>query len=746
MIDNEFDRRDFLKVLGWGGTAVALSGCGNTSIQNGKEIVTSYVELPDFVIPGVSTYYNSTCAQCDAGCNIMGRLREGRVLKAEGNPNSPINNGKMCGLGQSGVQAHYNPDRVRQPMFKGQVIAWDQALKLIGEKMAGVKGEEVAFVTGGLSGHVSALLGNYMEVLGSRNHFRYEAVSPAVLRSTNKKSYGMSMPRFRIDKAKVVVSFGADFLGAWISPVYFSQLYAKFRKGTRPEGRGVLVQIEPKMTLTGANADRWIPVRPGTEGMLAMALINALGRAGMNVPADIAAVARDYTPERIEVDTGVSFEQINRLAKLLKENSPSLVLAGDAVEGYAHGSQNGAAIALLNHVLGNVGKTVEAAASVPFPQLVPAVGNRSALTALNDGLAAGKYQVVFNYGANPVYSAPAALKFKDNFAKAGFKVALAQYFDETAQEADLVLPLDSAMEDWATVVPEYMPGSDYESSDYGVDNYAQVSMRQPLMERLYPDTRSLGDVLLALLKQRKAEEYKGFDDFYSYLRSAILKNKDALGGSGTEDDRFWDETLSKAIIQLKGVAGNVSAKPAVAGLMFPAPTSPDISYPLRLLPSVSASIRDGRNANEPWLQEAPDPLTTVVWDSWMEIHPKTAAKLGIVEGDIVEISSRSGSIKTQAYLFPGIHQDAVSIPVGYGHEAMGRYAKGTGANVFGILDPVYDKETGELAFNETNVKVSKTGERVIIVKEEGPAGGSQAGYKKIAVEVSADKVDLSREV
>lgn len=740
MSENNFNRRDFLKTLGWGGTAVALSGCGNTSIENGAELVTSYSEPADYVVPSIGIYFNSTCAQCDAACNIMGRVREGRVLKLEGNAASPINHGKTCGLGQAGVQAHYNPDRVRQPLLKGQPITWDQALAAIAEKLNGAKGEEVAFLTGGVSGHVRALLDNYLDALGSKEHFVYEAASPAVVRAANKKMYGASMPRYRIDKAKVVVSFGADFLGAWVSPVNFSQQYAKFRKGNRPEGRGVLVQIEPKMTLTGANADRWISARPGTEGILAMGLINALGTAGVKVPADIATAAKDYTPERVSVDTGVSFEQINRLAKLLKERTPSLVLAGGAAEGYAHGSQNAEAIALLNHALGNVGKTVEAAAGVPFPQLAPLVGSRSALTGLNNGLAAGKYKVVFTYAANPVYSAPAALKFADNYAKAGFKVAFAQYLDETAQAADLVLPLDSSMEEWATVVPEYMPAPENDA------NYAQLSVRQPLMERLYPDTRGAGDILLALLKQRKADEYKGFEDFYAYLQSALVKNKAALGGAGADDDTFWNDTLGKAIIPLKGAAVSLSAKPAIIAPVLPAPVTADASYPLRLIPAVSASIRDGRHANEPWLQESPDPLTTIVWDSWVEIHPKTAAKLGIVEGDIVEVTSRSGTIKSQAYLFPGIHPDAVSVPLGYGHTALGRYAKDVGANAFAILDPVYDKDTGELALNETSVKISKADKRVIIVKEEGAAGGSQVGRKKIAVKVSTDKVDLSKEV
>ncbi len=746
MTENEFNRRDFLKVLGWGGTAVALSGCGNTSIQNGEETVVSYVTLPSYVIPSISNYFNSTCAQCDAGCNIMGRVREGRVLKAEGNENSPINFGNMCGLGLAGVQAHYNPDRVREPLLRtgnqGEAITWDKALGLINEKLNGVKGAEVAFLTGGMSGHVQALLGNFMDELGSKNHFSYEAVSPAVLRVANKKAYGVSMPRYRIDKAKVVVSFGADFLGAWVSPVHFAKQYSRFRKGTRPEGRGVLVQIEPKMTLTGANADRWIAVRPGAEGVLALGIINALGKAGLSIPADIAALSNAYTPERTSSETDVSAEQIEKLAALLKERTPSLVLAGGAVEGYAHGSQNAAAIALLNRVLGNVGKTIESTASVPFPQLEPTLGNRASLIGLNDGLAAGKYKVMFSYGVNPVFSAPASMKFKDNFAKADFKVAFTQYMDETALAADLILPLDSAMEDWATVVPEYMAAPDEHSS-----NYAQMSFRQPLMEKVFPDTRSVGDILLALLKQRQADKYKDFEDFYSYLRGAVLKNKVALGGKATDDDEiFWDEMISKGIVPFKGNVSSVSAKASVAGLKLPAPAVSDAAYPLRLIPSVSASIRDGRNANEPWLQESPDPLTTIVWDSWVEIHPKTAATLGIVEGDIVEVTSKSGTIRTQAYLFPGIHPDAVSVPVGYGHEAMGRYARNVGANVFGILDAVYDKETGELALNETSVKISKTGQRVIIVKEEGPIGGSQDGKKKIAVQVSADKVDLSKEV
>ena len=731
MIDSSFDRRDFLKVLGWSGAAVALGGCGNTSIEDGRETVVSYSEPADYVIPGIGVYYNSTCAQCDAGCSINGRVREGRVLKLEGNPDSTINRGKMCGLGQAGVQHHYNPDRLREPLLRkgdqGEPITWDKAYALIAEKMKGVSGEEIAFLSGGISGHLKALMGNYLDSFGCKNHFAYEAVAPGVMRAANKKSYGVAMPRFSINKAKVVLSFGADFLGSWVSPVHFSQQYAQFRKGVDGQ-RGVLIQVESKMTLTGANADRWLAIRPGTEGILALGIINALGTA----TGEIAAVVKDYDRARVSRETGITPGQIDKIAALLKLRSPSLVLAGSAAEGYAHGSQNAAAINLLNHVLGNIGKTVEACEAVPFPQMVPTTGNTAALKSLNDGLVAGKYKVLFCYGANPVFTAPGALKFKENMAKAGFKVAFAHYLDETALQADLVLPLDSALEDWGTQVPEYLA------------TCAQINVQQPLMEKLHANTRGMGDILLDLLKQRRADEYKGYEDYYAYLRTALLNNKNALGGGKFDDDTFWNETLTQGLIKLEGPVSAVSFRANAVGLKLPAPAEENAQYPLHLIPGVTASLRDGRHANQPWLQESPDPLTTIVWDSWVEIHPKKAAELHIAEGDIIEITSKTGSIRAQAYLFPGIHPDAISVPLGRGHEAMGRYAKGYGVNPFQIMDAVYDRDSGELAMHETRVRISKTGQRVIVVKDEGAAGGLQMG-RKIAVRVSTDEVDLSEE-
>jgi anaerobic selenocysteine-containing dehydrogenase len=138
-------------------------------------------------------------------------------------------------------------------------------------------------------------------------------------------------------------------------------------------------------------------------------------------------------------------------------------------------------------------------------------------------------------------------------------------------------------------------------------------------------------------------------------------------------------------------------------------------------------------------------LTTIVWDSWAEIHPKTAARLGVKEGDILEIASDKGALKVKAYLLPGIHPDAIAVPIGQGHEELGRYAKGVGVNPFKILSPVFDKDTGELAMYATRVKVTKTGQHEQVVKDEGPSNGKQAGTK-IVVTLPTDKVNLAREV
>jgi molybdopterin-containing oxidoreductase family iron-sulfur binding subunit len=746
-------RRDFLKVLGWGGASASVAACGFTSVDSGVETVESYVNPEDFNVPGVGIYYASTCTQCEAGCGVIGRVRDGRVLKLEGNVASGVSKGKLCGLGQASVQHHYNPDRLKAPLIRQggglKAISWADAVKVLAEKTAATGDGRFAFLTGPVSGHFKVLVRNVSESFGAGRHFVYDPLSTRVNRVAAETVLGADSPRLLLDQAQLIVSFGADFLDTWVSPVQFSGQYARFRRASEEKPRGTLVQIEPRMTLTGANADRWIGIRPGTEGTLALCLANALlaGKPAGTVPSAIAAAAAAFDKKRLTADTGVSEETFDRLVQLLQKRSPSIVLSGPSAEGHAHGSSNAQAILALNWVLGNVGKTVLLPPKLPFPQIAPESGDTASLQGFAAELADGKFDTVFIHDVNPVYSAPAFLKLKALLPKAVFKVVFAQYRDETAEEADLVLPIDSALEDWGTHVAPYQ--------GEGIE----LSLQQPLMERLYDgtagssgETRSAGDLLLELLKQRRPKEYGGFADYYAYLRSAVVSNRKAFAGAAGDDELFWTEALSRGVLHVSAQEQKLPAKAGAIDLDFANAQPPvDASFPFVLAPAVRSSLRDGRHANLPWLQETPDSLTTIVWDSWAEVHPATAKSLGISDGDILEVASASGSLRVQAYIFPGLHPQVIGVPLGQGHDSgdggMGRYAKGRGVNPFRILDPIFDRKTGELAMYATRVRVSKTGTRSNVVKDEGWKSGNlktQAG-RKLVVTLAADQAKLAGE-
>jgi molybdopterin-containing oxidoreductase family iron-sulfur binding subunit len=296
--------------------------------------------------------------------------------------------------------------------------------------------------------------------------------------------------------------------------------------------------------------------------------------------------------------------------------------------------------------------------------------------------------------------------------KVPFKAAWVTELDETAMHCDLVLPLLSPLEDFGT----HVAANQFEGTE--------ISIQQPLMERLYPETRAFGDVMLDLLKRTKPDSYKSFPDYYAYLKSAVINAKPAfLSQAG--DEEFWENTLSAGVLRRPA---SLQPLPAMElhpeMIQQPAPGSADADYPFCLIPAVSASMRDGRPANLSWLQESPDPLTTVVWDSWAELHPSTAKAMQVREGDVLIIKSAHGSIRAKAYLMPGIHPGAVAVPIGQGHESYGRYATHVGVNPLKILDPIFDRETGELAIYATRVAITKTDQHERISKDEGPISTS----------------------
>lgn len=722
-------RRDFLKALGLGGTAT-LAGCDlptTVTLEEGKEDVVSYLLPEEYVIPGVGVWYASTCTQCAAGCGIHGRVREGRVLKIEGNPDAPINAGKSCQMGQAGLQGHYNPDRITAPMVRegGKLVptTWEKAQALLTEKAgakANLQADRVAWFTGTLSGHQRVLVSNHLDTMGSKQHFAHDVVNASVWQAVSRDMLDDPMPRIRLDKAKLILSFGADFLGTWLSPVHFAGQYATFRTAAE---RGALIQVESKMSLTGGSADLWVPIRPGTEGALALGLANYLIAGGANAAA-LSTEVRDkiaaHDVQKVAGITGIAVAQIERISQALKSRNPSVVLAGASVEGQAQGYEAVAAIMLLNVLLGNIGTTIEPSGKFPFPDLEAKPGGTRGLLEFAKAVEQKKFDLVFFYGANPVYSAPAILKLDEQLNNIPFKVVLAQFPDETAMQADLVLPVSSYLEDWGTHVAAYQA------------EQSQIAIQQPLMQKLYDGTRGFGDVMVALLTLRNAEKWGIFPDSYAYMKNVFANLKTGVGSAALSNDEFWNNSLQSGMVKVTAPARKHTVKPVVPNI---AVGTADAAFPYHLVPSPRMGLYDGRHANLPWLQESPDQIAKVVWDSWAEIHPATASKLGIAHGDIIKVESEHGALEVKAYLIKAIHPDAISIPLGQGHTEYGRYAKGRGVNPLKILKPITDAKTGELAMYATRVKVSKTGKQDTIIR----LGGSDTQHgRRLARTVSVD--------
>lgn len=729
------NRRNFLKMMGWSGAGATLAGCDmptTVTLEEGREEVVSYLAPEEYVIPGVGVWYASTCTQCAAGCGIHGRVREGRVLKLEGNPDSPINKGKLCMMGQAGVQGHYNPDRITQPMLrKGgdlHAVGWDEALTLLHEKLGGVKGDRFAWFTGSLSGHQRVMVDNHLEAMGSRHHFVHEVVNNAVSRRVYAEMFADETPRLRIDKAKMVLSLGADFMGASESPLLYSGDYTRFRTG---ETRGLLVQVEPKMSLTGGSADLWLPINPGTEGVLALGianlLLNKLKMSDAGIPGEVRRLIDSYDVNRVARQTGVAGDRIQRVAALLQERAPSLVLVGPAVEGHVHGHASVAAAMMLNHILGNVGKTVEAGRRLPFAQLQAKSGNTADLLAFADLAAHDQLDAVIFYGSNPAFTAPASLGLGEALGHIDFKVAIAQFPDETAMAADLVLPVNSYLEDWGTQVAAYQGDT------------PALQLQQPLMEQLHPQTRGFGDIVLALLKQRRSDEYGRFEDYYGYLRNAFANMPAAIKG-GASDEAFWNAALQVGVVDVPAETASLHSQ--VVNFADPV-TEGSGTQALTLIPSPRMGLWDGRHANLPWLQEAPDQISKVVWDAWAEMHPETAAALGIGQGDLIRITSDQGSIEVRVTLLKGVNRGSIAVPLGQGHSDYGRYAKGLGANPLKILSPLVEAETGEMAMYATRVDAKRVAgpDQFGLVKMGG--SDTQAG-RRLVVTVPVEQLKRSR--
>lgn len=708
-------RRDFLKLAG-AGTAIAtiLTGCGPAARYVRR---TPYTQMPEYTFTGQSTYFATTCRECPAGCGLIVRTFQGRAIKVEGNPQHPVNAGKTCARGQVTLHGLYNPDRHQAP-FKREArgsdrvtpLDWNAAIQIVAQALRETPPQNIFFLLGMAPDHLFDLVSDLAKALGAPGPIRFGALGMFEARRTLQKAtqnvFGQEgFPWFDLGAAEVVFSFGAHFLETWLSPVAYTRLFSQMRRGERNGKRGHFVQFEPRMSQTASKADEWIPIRPGSEGMVALALGKIIAeQRGLQAPAfaqvDVEAAAQA---------SGIEVAELQRLAALLMGAKRALVIPGSAALAHSNGLENAEAILTLNGLLD---APITFSPLSPFGDAYHQPASLQEIAAFVDRMRRGDVRVLFIHGTNPVFELPAALGFKEALKSVPLVISFATFPDETALEADYVFPDHHALESWG-----------YQRLATG-STFPALSGAQPVVVPFY-NTQATADVLLAAVAQigGPLAQALPYADEVAYLQARLqpLVNQENGFFSASEINTFfayfqqyggWWKTVEatpKPDLN-RALSRTIQIKPAaLAG-----------EGEFHLFPFVSPILGEA-GANKPWLQEVPDPTTTVMWGSWVEINPKTAEELGLEDDDVVRLISDYGSLEVPVYRYPAIRPDVIAIVFGQGHTTYGRYAQGRGVNPNQILAPLTNA-AGDLAFAATRVRLEKTGRKRTISRLESRMG------------------------
>ncbi|MBC8257848.1 MAG: 4Fe-4S dicluster domain-containing protein [SAR324 cluster bacterium] len=685
-------RRNLFKYVGAGSATAVVAGCENKP----EKLIPMLVPPTDYeYTPQTAYQYMTTCRECDAACGMMVTTREHRAQKAEGNPNHPLNQGALCAKGQASLQTLYNPSRHAYPLADGKKIPWQEGLQQFSALTQTAAGA-IAYLGKPAVGSEGDFLDEWLQAAGGGKRVDFELLSQNSQVEANQIAFNRAdVPEYAFEKAGLILNFSADFLETWGNPVENARRFADmhaYQKGNKNK----FVHISPHVSLTGAKADRWVVINPGTEGLVALAIAAVIQQENGS-HTFLKAYLESYSPENVAEETGVSAEAIRGLAKEALEHGPLLAIGGGNVSATKQSVETLVAVNILNAVSGALDKTLRF-----YNQTAVKKSTHQDLLELISDLDAGKIKLLIIDDSNPVYALPPSMGFAEAIKKT-FVVSLASQKSETTHEANLVLPALTAYESWGDAFPRS-----------GVK-----SIQQPVMSAVNTfDAKAREDILINTVQSIDKTAFSGNSNYLDFLQDKWSKIQRELGDTRSFEN-FWISILENGGIYEKPKFARTALSRKVTAVKV---SSPELvgQEGLTLLPTTSLLLGDGSGANKPWLQEVPNPMSQIVWDSWVEINPDTAQKLGINDRAIIEVKTPHGSVQATAYYHFGIHRDAIAIPMGQGHQHSGEVADGFGINVMQLLPGEFDN-AGNLSFVGVQAELKLINEKSYTVNTDGNA-------------------------
>lgn len=651
------NRRDFLKIFGFGMTAATLAACNESPLKK----AIPYVVKPEEITPGIANYFSSTCNGCSAACPVIVKTREGRPIKLEGNPDSRLTKGGMCAVGHATVLNLYDIDRLKKPLIGKNEASWADVDKAISDKLNALKGKGSIRVLSNTITSPSTLtvINDFLTVYGG-THVMYDPVSYYAIAQSHGLGFDKAaIPQYNFDKAEVIVSFGADFLGTWLSPIQYSAQYVTNRD---PKAKKMSrhFQVEALLSLTGTNADVRYPINASQEGLVLANLYNKVARKLGK--AEIPGVT----------EFNVAGNGIDVMAEELSAASGrSLVVCGTndlALQQIVNG---------LNAMLGNYGVTVD----ITNPSFQKQ-GNDAALNQLIQDIKSGAVQGLIVYGANPIFDTPYGEELKSLISKLSLSVSFANKTDETSTLCQYTCPDSHEMESWNDANPV-------------AGNY---SINQPTINTIYLSRQAQQSLL------NWASNPISYKD---YIKAYWAKNiiTDMI-------DSQWDDVLRKGVFHKDALpAAAITFKGDLVAAATEALAAGKSGIDLVLYEKIG--IRDGKHANNPFLQELPDPVTRTTWDGYATISVKMAKDKNLKNEDVIEISAGGKKLKLPVIVQPGQAAETIGVALGYGRgKEFGKtIEKVGGENGFPLV-----------AFGKTNsyrvagVSIASTGDTYPIAK------------------------------